>query len=215
MSEQFARDAVRQWSGAHADHDEPFRRPFAAVSAEVYLAQRSLFTGVVRGELDSLEVEERVVEIVDAVLASSYQSQSPLTAPPRRGRPRRELVEEAKAAILSTLFENLRVSDLARRLDVSPFHLCRSFRRETGVTLNAYRRDIRLRVALGLTTEYRGNLSVLALRAGFYSHSHFSAAFRRAFGRPPSRQAFPVRSGHTARAWNADSADSTNPRGSC
>jgi AraC-like DNA-binding protein len=186
VSERFARDAVRQCDHRDAELDEPFRRPFAAVGNEVYVAQRALFTAAARGEIDALDVEERTLEIVGAVLRSSYRSRGTPGAPPRRGRPRRELVEDAKAAILLRLFENLSVGDLAGQIDVSPFHLCRAFRRETGMTLNAYRRDIRLRTALGLTAEYRGNLSALALRAGFYSHSHFSAAFSRAFGRPPS-----------------------------
>ena len=88
--------------------------------------------------------------------------------------------------MLARLFENANVCDLARDVQVSPYHLCRSFRAETGMTLHAYRRAIRLRTTLGLAEAYRGNLSALALRAGFYSHSHFTTAFRRAFGVSPS-----------------------------
>ena len=188
VSERLARDAVRQFDARDADHPEPLRYAAAAVSSETYYIQRQLFTRIAAGIADPLEVEERALDIMVAVLRSAYvaSNRGRELAPPRRGRARRELVESAKAALLSRLFENSSVSDLASDLDVSPYHLCRSFRAETGRTLHAYRRDIRLRTALGLTESYRGSLSALALRSGFYSHSHFTTAFRRAFGVSPS-----------------------------
>jgi AraC-like DNA-binding protein len=127
------------------------------------------------------------MHLLAAVLRSAYASMSfRQVEAPRRGRARRELVESTKAAILASLFENSSVCDLARAMNASSFHLCRSFRAETGMTLHAYRREIRLRTALGLAPSYRGNLSALALRAGFYSHSHFATSFRRVFGVSPS-----------------------------
>ncbi len=187
VSERLARDAVRQFSDEDAEHNEPFRLVRAPVSNEIYIAQRRLFADFACSDTDELRVEEQALEIVVATLALGYrESVRPALASPRRGRSRRELVETAKAAISARLFENLSVCELAEQVGVSPFHLCRAFRAETGVTLHAYRRDIRLRAVLGMTNEYRGNLSALALRAGFYSHSHFTTAFRRAFGVSPS-----------------------------
>ena len=191
VSERLARDAVRQFDARDADHPEPLRYAAAAVSSETYYIQRQLFTRVAAGNADPLEVEERALDIMVAVLRSAYvaSNRGRKLASPRRGRARRELVESAKAALLSRLFENSSVSEVAGDVDVSPYHLCRSFRAETGMTLHAYRRNIRLRTALGLTGSYRGNLSALAVRAGFYSHSHFTTAFRRAFGVSPSIEA--------------------------
>jgi AraC family transcriptional regulator len=187
VSERLARDAVRQFNIEDAEHDEPFRHARAPVRNEVYIAQRTLFADFARDEIDEMEVEEQALEIVVATLGQGYQAaERPRLALPRRDRPRRDLVENAKAVISARLFENLSVCELAEHVGVSPFHLCRAFRAESGVTLHAYRRDIRLRAVLGLTAEYRGNLSALALRAGFYSHSHFTTAFRRAFGVSPS-----------------------------
>ena len=188
ISERLARDAVRQFSAQDAEEDEPFRLVRAPVSNDIYMAQRRLFADLQgEGDVDALRVEEQALEVVVATLALGYRdAHRPTLAPPRRGRSRRELVENAKAVISSHLFENLSVCELAEVIGVSPFHLCRAFRAESGVTLHAYRRDIRLRTVLGLTAEYRGNLSALAVRAGFYSHSHFTTSFRRAFGVSPS-----------------------------
>jgi AraC family transcriptional regulator len=187
VSERLARDAVRQFSEADAEHEHPFRLVRAPVSTDIYFAQRRLFADFAHADTDELQVEEQALEIVVATLALGYhEALRPALASPRRGRSRRELAESAKAAISARLFENLSVCELAEQVGVSPFHLCRAFRAETGITLHAYRRDIRLRAVLGMTREYRGNLSALALRAGFYSHSHFTTAFRRAFGVSPS-----------------------------
>ena len=188
VSERLARDAVSAFSPADAEHHEPMRHFSAAVSSGTYLFQREFFSRCAAGDVDGLEAEERALEILVTVLRSAYRYGTAHTpaAVPRRGRARRDLAESTKAAMLSRLFENANVCDLARDVQVSPYHLCRSFRAETGMTLHAYRRDIRLRTALGLTEAYRGNLSALALRAGFYSHSHFTTAFRRAFGVAPS-----------------------------
>ena len=186
ISERLAREAVRRFDPGHADHPEPLRHVRAPVSNRIYLAQRVLFTRLAMADVDALEAEERTLSIVVDVLRSAYAPTGREVCAPHRGRPRRDLVESTKAALMSRLFENTGIGDLARDVDVSPFHLCRSFRAETGKTLHEYRRDIRLRTALGLTESYRGNLSALALRAGFYSHSHFTTAFRRAFGLSPS-----------------------------
>lgn len=188
VSDHVTRDVVRRFNPADAEHPEPLRHTHATVSSEIYLAQRVLFSRLVLRDADPMEIEERALDIVAAVVQSAYQSEGGRRAvpSPRRGRARRELVESAKAAMIRRLFETSSVCDVARDVGVSPYHLCRSFRAETGRTLHAYRRDIRLRTALGLTDSYRGNLSALALRAGFYSHSHFTTAFRLAFGVSPS-----------------------------
>lgn len=179
-----ARDIVASLSPADADANLPFRFGVATVDQPTYLAQRALFNEVERGLGDRLEVEERAVAIVSRVLTGAY-GELPRQVKSERTR---ELVERTRQAILESLFENLGVAEIAARLDVSVFHLCRVFRAATGMTLHAYRRDLRLRAALGLVSSHRGQLSSLALQVGFDSHSHFTAAFRRAFGIAPSHE---------------------------
>jgi AraC-like DNA-binding protein len=184
LSETLARDLVRHFSARDGDAAEPFRFERADVPHAVYLAQRALFVDVAHGLTDRLEREERALSVATAVLASAYEHDRQRVV----GGPRsREVVERAREIIMSTLAENLGVADIAARLEVSPFHLCRTFRAATGMTMHAYRRDVRLREALGLIPRHRGNLSTLALEIGFCSHAHFTAAFRRAFGLTPCR----------------------------
>ncbi|CAG0987320.1 Regulatory protein PchR [Gammaproteobacteria bacterium] len=182
MSEPLARGLVRGFNPADAAHNAAFRYPRATVSSDVYLAQRALFGLARSAGADPLDVEERALAILAAVLGAAYGATG-------GGDPMpvvRDLVEHARAAIMTRLFDNLSVGELAALVSVSPFYLCRTFRAATGSTLHAYRREMRLRTLLGIAATYRGNLSALALQAGFSSHSHFTTAFRRAFGRAPS-----------------------------
>jgi AraC-like DNA-binding protein len=98
----------------------------------------------------------------------------------------RELAEAAKARLFVGLEDPLPLHALARELHTSPFHLARIFRAETGFSVDAYRRALRLRRALEKLPESKGELTSLALELGFASHSHFSYAFKREFGLAPS-----------------------------
>jgi AraC-like DNA-binding protein len=183
FDESLVRDVVAHFSPGDAGSERAFRFGMADVCQSVYMAQRALFNEVDVIPNDRLEVEERAVAILSSVLANAYASRP---SHPRTTPRTQQLVEHAREVMLASLCENLGVADIAARLDVSAFHLCRVFRASTGMTLHAYRRDMRLRAALGLIPRHRGHLSSLALHVGFYSHSHFTAAFRRAFGVSPA-----------------------------
>ena len=59
------------------------------------------------------------------------------------------------------------------------------FQQVEGLPLYRYQLRLRLARALDLLAEY-DDLTALGLDLGFSSHSHFSAAFRQAYGRSPS-----------------------------
>jgi AraC-like DNA-binding protein len=96
------------------------------------------------------------------------------------------VVEDAKALLSARFTEHLTLEELGREVNVSPFHLARSFRRHTGYTLHEYRIHLRLRAALERLAAGDEDLAVIARAVGFSSHSHLTATFRRAFGVPPS-----------------------------
>jgi AraC family transcriptional regulator len=76
--------------------------------------------------------------------------------------------------------------ELSQRCGLSVFHLCRAFHELTGRTIAGYRRQLRLRAALNTVRDSTRQLTDIALDAGFYSHSHFTAVFKREFGVTPS-----------------------------
>ena len=79
------------------------------------------------------------------------------------------------------------LADLSRAAGLSVYHLCRAFRQVTGRTIHQYREALRLRESLDALQRETRSITDIALDAGFSSHSHFTAAFRREFGRTPSQ----------------------------
>jgi AraC-like DNA-binding protein len=168
---------------AAAEAGRPFSAPFAPVGPALYLRQRRLVRRLRGGEpVEELEVEEEVISIVGAVVGGARGAESE-PAPTARAR---DLSERARELLATAFREPLSLTELAGRLETSPFHLCRSFRRATGTTLHAHRSQLRLRAALERLDEARADLTGLALDLGYSSHSHFTSAFRRVFGVPPS-----------------------------
>jgi AraC-like DNA-binding protein len=187
LSEPLAREIVARSSEVDAESLTAFRFGRATVMATLYREQRLIFARLRDPDVDAVEIEERAIGIVAAAIGAAYaESPHTLGAPAERRRGSRDLVECAKEVLATTLSENLSLRSIAARLDVSPFHLCRSFRAGTGRTLFEHRRDLRLRIALGLIPARRGSLSALAIDLGFHSHAHLTSSFRRAFGVPPS-----------------------------
>lgn len=77
------------------------------------------------------------------------------------------------------------LADIARGVGSSVFHLSSISSRDVGVPLHRYLTRLRLSAALDRMADDERDLSLVGLEVGFSSHSHFTTAFRREFGRPP------------------------------
>ena len=186
ISPDLLRSALLDRDPAAVDQERPIRFTHARADASTYLAQRRLFVEASDpAHDDPLDFEERVVMLLDRVLDLAYADQRP-AAPAPRAAAAGELAERVKHWLAPRAVERLTLTTIARAVHCSVFHLCRSFRRATGVTLHAYRDEVRLRLALERLEGGQRDLTRLALDLGYSSHSHFTAAFRRAFGMPPS-----------------------------
>lgn len=183
VSPEVAADIAGSFDEKSLDQQEkPFRHAAAPVDRDLYLAQRAFFRQLERGSVNALEAEETIIGLVTAVISRAYEK---VPGDRAAADERADLVERAKASLSRNLCGRQTLSDLARELVVSPFHLCRVFREQTGRTLHEFRTDLRLRKALELLTDH-SDLSRIAFECGFSSHSHFTAAMRSRFGQTPS-----------------------------
>lgn len=171
----------------HPDVWERPERPFAVAHAPsspaVYLTERLLLRQLEQPEgLEPLAVTETALALAAAVVASVFGATKR-----RRIRDRTEpWVGAVQEAIAKHYERPWSLEDLAALAGVSVYHLCRTFRARTGLTVHRYRNRLRLRAALARLAG-PVDLTELALDLGFSSHSHFTAAFRAEFGIPPSR----------------------------
>ena len=185
-------DIVSEYSPASGDApDHPFHFCNGPSDAPSYLAQRQIFDYIARTEVpDELYVQETMIRVLRRVVAMAYQTRGIKCRMTRRSdtdRAHRESVEAAKAYIVARVDKRIRLNDVARAAHLSSFHLCRVFRRLTGLSLHQYVSQLRLRTSLELMANGKCDLSSLALRLGFSSHSHFTSTFTRTFNVPPSR----------------------------
>jgi AraC-like DNA-binding protein len=98
---------------------------------------------------------------------------------------RQKLVDRAKLVLSSELSRRWTLAEIAAEVGVSPVYLTQAFAQVEGVPLYRYQLRLRLARALDLLGSY-DDLSTLGMDLGFSSHSHFSAAFRQAYGRTPA-----------------------------
>jgi AraC-like DNA-binding protein len=164
-----------------------FPTPFGPDLSQAYVRHRLIVRGLLQGvPQDPLALETSLLEILGSVAKSC----SPPGAK-RRGaafestRARRRYVHDAQLLLQERFRERYRLEEIARELYVSPFHLCRLFKQETGMPMHRYVNRLRLREAMEQLTE-GANLTELALSLGFAGHSHFTTAFRKEFGVSPS-----------------------------
>jgi len=154
----------------------------------VFLAQQRVRQRLLAGLKDKLVVEELSLNLLVALTHRAYLRQG--IAPPRRRastvQAHREQAERTRLLLAERFAENIGLESIARAVHSSTFQLARVFHRESGLALHQYRHRLRLRAALERLVEHETDLTTLALDLGFSSHSHFSEAFRRAFGLTPS-----------------------------
>jgi len=98
--------------------------------------------------------------------------------PERRGVARRVIRE-------LTLDASLTGEQIAGRLGISPGHLARSFKLETGASLVDYRNRLRIERFLAHVGRTEQNLLEAALDAGFGSYAQFHRVYRKLVGSTP------------------------------
>jgi AraC-like DNA-binding protein len=163
--------------------DARFPHPVGKLLPRPYITVRTIARAL-RYDADALAVEERLLALGHATVRGAFGVEE---RPGRRSHRTPPAVEDAEALLTERFTEHLTLDEIGRAVNVSPFHLARSFRRHTGYTLHEYRTHLRLRAALERLATGDEDVAVIARAVGFSSHSHLTASFHRAFGVPPSR----------------------------
>ena len=114
-------------------------------------------------------------------------------APPATRRGECRILDQAIQYVAESTHDRLTVQSLARRCNVSTAYLSALFRRHLGISPGAYIMRTKLEESRGLICSGAGTISQIAQTLRFSSVQHFSAAFRRRYGIPPSVYARGIR----------------------
>ena len=134
-------------------------------------------------------LREKIAEPLEAeslALTLAQRALGPRTThAPSASLGRQRLVDRAKLVLAGDLARRWTLAEIADQVRCSPVYLTQVFQQVEGLPLYRYQLRLRLARALDLLARYE-DLTSLSLDLGFSSHSHFSAAFRAAYGRTPS-----------------------------
>jgi len=98
------------------------------------------------------------------------------------------VVSRAAAWLQQHFSEDVTLTELARMTAVSPEHLSRLFRKETGVGFREYRNLLRLQKAEQLLKQRTGaSVAEIAAECGFSDSNYFSVAFKKVYGISPKQ----------------------------
>ncbi len=143
-----------------------------------------LWTRLEQGGADRFEIEALGLDLLDRSLKSMRNGSAPGQRAARARRTR--ALERVKEAVALAPADKWNVAKLADIANLSPFHFCHVFRQMVGTSIYDYVLHERLAHTLDAVLDRGGDLTSIALDAGFASHSHFTARFRNFFGCTPA-----------------------------
>ncbi|MEO0409221.1 MAG: AraC family transcriptional regulator [Cyanobacteria bacterium P01_A01_bin.135] len=106
-------------------------------------------------------------------------------------------IARVRAYIDTHYADNFSLETLSATVNLSPYYLIRSFKKQMGLPPHSYQRQVRLLQAKrSLRTDKP--LAAIAADNGFYDQSHLTRAFKRAFGVTPGQYR---RQGNSVQYW--------------
>lgn len=160
--------------------DVTFRMQRLRIDPRAQVLVALLRHSLLNGSIEILEAETLTLTLIRRALG---ERTSHVT---RASYGRQKLVDRAKLVLSSEVSRRWTLAEIAAAVGVSPVYLTQAFAQAEGVPLYRYQLRLRLARALDLLGSY-DDLSALSMDLGFSSHSHFSAAFRQAYGRTPAQ----------------------------
>jgi AraC family transcriptional regulator len=152
--------------------------------ANAMMLRNLLWMRLAKGEPDAFETEALGLDLLGLSLGSMQGERAPVRASAQVRRAR--ALERVKEAVALAPSNKWNVARLASVANLSPFHLCHVFREAVGTSIYDYVMHERLAKTLDAVLDCGDDLTAIALDAGFASHSHFTARFRRFFGCTPA-----------------------------
>lgn len=96
------------------------------------------------------------------------------------------IVTKAKRIIQERHAENLSLGMVADEVHVSPFYLCKLFRKTTGMTFTEFVSRTRMEKAKSLLLNPNLRVSEIVYEVGFQSLTHFNRVFKKMMGESPT-----------------------------
>jgi AraC-like DNA-binding protein len=161
-----------------AEPAEPLYTPPAFDLAHRILVARA------HGGADRFELTERATLLIGGLVEIAAETEVPRRQAVGASRPRR-LADVVRQAINDDA--RMRLDELALLAGVSAYHLSRTFRRVTGITISRYRRRIQVRKAIDRLAAGERDLARLAAELDYADQAHLTRSLRSEIDLTPGR----------------------------
>lgn len=161
----------------------------------IALASRSAIDGGISPEIAYSISDSYVLQIEDALQpsdaiylarqAEAYYTR--LVAEHIENLEKNSLIARCKNKIRQNICTKIRVSSLAKELEVNANYLSEKFAKEEGITLNAYINKQKVEFSKHRLRYSDDNYGTIAYTLGFSSQSHFTNVFKRVTGITPKQ----------------------------
>ena len=155
-----------------------FRHSYRGIDPRAQSLVALLRHGLSRGGIETLEAETLAFTLIRRALGERTSHVRSTTYG------RLKLADRTKLLLAADPGRRWTLAAIAAEVGVSPVYLTQVFAQAEGIPLYRYQLRLRMARALDMIARY-DDLTMLALDLGFSSHSHFTAAFRRHYGRSP------------------------------
>ena len=152
-------------------HEEDFRKTMLSVIAACQLEQ-TLAQAYVNEAMPDTLTPGMLHQLVGAHAHVPYQ--------------RDAFIDAAQSYLHAHYPEVIGVADIAQAAHVSIGHLCREFKKETGVSPMQYLQQYRLEKAKALLRHSQEKVHDIALKTGFQNAAYFGAVFKREMHMTPN-----------------------------
>ena len=174
---------------SHALHRPAQDPPYSRLDAQTPLMQialAQLFHCPYQGALRRLYLESKALELLTLQIGQLQTEPDPRKTVPRLSHKDVERIYRARDILLQNLAQPPSLLALARQVGINDFKLKRGFRHVFGTSAFAYLHAQRMEQARLLLAQGDRCVKEVAATVGYASLGHFTAAFTKRFGVPPS-----------------------------
>lgn len=148
-------------------------------------ALQNVFDCPLQGHLGEMMIETSIVQIMLIQLHSVYQSDGIFTASVAKRDI--DIIQSVREHLSHTFLEDHSLDNLARQFGVNTNKLMTLFKKIFSKSIFEYLSELRMDYARELLVEKDYLITEVARTLGYKNPNHFSAAFKKKFGFPPSQ----------------------------
>lgn len=170
----------------------PVIREFLAKGPGIYRPTEHALHGIRRYMFSLLEEQnkhtpfqqERLSAFLNVLLFQLMDI--PSSPNEQKGKTGTNRIQQVLEYINANLHNEITLKDLAARFYVSPYYLCREFKKYTNSTIISYLNRSRVMTAQKLFQETYDNVTKVCSQSGFSNLTHFNRVFKEMTGMSPS-----------------------------